>query len=64
MRTDVAEHDGEFLTVADVAPMTRLSAGTLRYWRHSGLGGPPSVKLGRRVLYRRADVEAWLKEAR
>nr|WP_255396406.1 helix-turn-helix domain-containing protein [Mycobacterium sp. E735] len=60
----MAENDGEFLTVADVAAMTRLSVGTLRYWRHSGSGGPPSVKLGRRVLYRRADVEIWLKEAR
>nr|WP_272897034.1 helix-turn-helix domain-containing protein [Mycolicibacterium tusciae] len=51
------------LTVADVAAMTRMSVGTLRYWRHTGSGGPPSVKLGRRVLYRRADVENWLAEA-
>ena len=56
--------DGEMLTVAEVAAMTRLSVGTLRYWRHVGSGGPPSVKLGRRVLYRRIDVETWLKEAR
>jgi excisionase family DNA binding protein len=62
--TDMAASDSEFLTVADVAAMTRLSVGTLRYWRHCGSGGPPSVKLGRRVLYRRTDVEAWLKEAR
>lgn len=55
--------DGELLTVADVAAMTRLSVGTLRYWRDTGSGGPPSVKLGRRVLYRRAEVETWLKEA-
>jgi DNA-binding transcriptional MerR regulator len=43
------------LTVAEVAAMTRLAVGTLRYWRHIGLG--------RRVLYRRSDVEAWLKDA-
>ena len=55
---------GDFLTVADVAAMTRMSVGTLRYWRHIGSGGPASVKLGRRVLYRRADVETWLREAR
>lgn len=55
--------EAEMLTVDDVAAMTRLSAGTLRSWRHSGSSGPPSVKLGGRVLYRRADVEAWLAEA-
>jgi excisionase family DNA binding protein len=62
--TNAAHPDAELLTVADVAAMTRLSVGTLRNWRHTGSGGPPSVKLGRRVLYRRADVETWLKEAR
>jgi excisionase family DNA binding protein len=55
---------GELLTVAEVAEMTRLSVGTLRYWRHAGTGGPASFKLGRRVMYRRADVEKWLEDAR
>ena len=58
------QQTGEFLTVADVAEMTRLSAGTLRYWRALGEGGPASFKLGRRVMYRRADVEKWLEKAR
>jgi excisionase family DNA binding protein len=62
--TGVEHGDAELLTVADVAAMTRLAVGTLRYWRHTGSGGPPSVKLGRRVLYRRSDVEEWLKEAK
>jgi predicted DNA-binding transcriptional regulator AlpA len=43
--------------------MTRLSVGTLRWWRAVGKGGPESFKLGRRVMYRRADVEKWLEEA-
>jgi excisionase family DNA binding protein len=55
---------GELLTTAEVAEMTRLSVSTLRYWRHAGTGGPASFKLGRRVMYRRADVEKWLAEAR
>jgi predicted DNA-binding transcriptional regulator AlpA len=55
-----ASNDSELLTLAEVAAMTRLSVGTLRYWRHAGSGGPQSVKLGRRVMYRRADVERWL----
>jgi predicted DNA-binding transcriptional regulator AlpA len=28
-----------------------------------GEGGPKSGKLGRRVVYRRADVEAWIAAA-
>ncbi|MCX2934721.1 helix-turn-helix domain-containing protein [Mycobacterium sp. CVI_P3] len=44
--------------------MTRVSPDTLRYWRHTGTAGPPSFKLGRRVLYRRSDVDAWLQAAR
>ncbi len=57
------QQDGELLTVAEVAEMTRLSVGTLRYRRSVGAGGPASFKLGRRVMYRRADVETWLAEA-
>ena len=33
---------------------------TLRYWRHNG-EGPVSFKVGRRVLYRKVDVDAWLQ---
>jgi predicted DNA-binding transcriptional regulator AlpA len=58
------QQHGELLTVAEVAAMTRLSEGTLRYWRYAGSGGPESIKLGRRVMYRRADVEKWLQEAK
>lgn len=49
--------------VAEVAEMTRTNPATLRYWRSVGTGGPKSFKLGRRVLYRRADVEKWIGEA-
>jgi excisionase family DNA binding protein len=60
---EVSQHASELLTVAEVAEMTHLSEGTLRYWRHAGSVGPQSVKLGRRVMYRRVDVEKWLQEA-
>jgi predicted DNA-binding transcriptional regulator AlpA len=33
---------------------------TLRYWRHLGTG-PRSFRLGRRVVYRLADVGAWIE---
>lgn len=49
------------LTVPEVAEMLRTPPATLRYWRHVG-DGPPSFKIGRRVMYRAEDVEAWLEQ--
>ena len=43
--------------------MLRTSAETVRYWRHIGKG-VPSFKVGRRVLYDLADVEAWISQAK
>lgn len=34
---------------------------TLGQWRYHG-NGPPYVKVGRHVRYRREDVEAWLDD--
>lgn len=53
----------EYMTTAEVAELLRASPETLRYWRHVGTG-PASFKLGRRVLYDRADVEEFIAEAR
>lgn len=53
----------KLLTVSEVAEMTRLSAATLRYFRHEGTKGPKSAKLGRRVVYRESDVVAWIENA-
>jgi len=49
----------DYLTVEEVAEMTRLSPSTIRWYRHTGTG-PKSFKIGRRIAYRRTDVEAWL----
>ena len=48
-----------YLTTAEVAEMCRTSPETVRYWRYIGKG-PRSFKLGRKVLYESADVDAWL----
>jgi excisionase family DNA binding protein len=54
----------EFLTTTEVADLLRVPAETMRYWRHIGKG-PRSFKIGgRRVLYDRRDVEAFIDEAR
>jgi excisionase family DNA binding protein len=53
----------ENLTTEEVAAMLRTPMETVRYWRHIGKG-PKSFKVGRRVLYAREDVEAFLAEAK
>lgn len=53
----------EYMTTEEVANVVRAPAENVRYWRHVGKG-PRSFKVGRRVLYARADVEAWLADAR
>lgn len=52
--------DNDLLTAADVARRLNASIHTVRYWNASGTG-PPSAKIGRRRLYRSADVEAWIE---
>jgi len=52
--------DHDLLTIDEVADLVRAPVATLRYWRHLGTG-PRSFRLGRRVLYLRADVLTWIK---
>lgn len=54
----------EYLTETEVSGATRVPVNTLRYYRSIGKGGPKHFKLGRRVLYARSDVEAWIDAAR
>lgn len=51
----------DLLTTEEVAEWLRTSAATIRYWRHLNQG-PPGFKVGRRVLYRREDVETWISQ--
>jgi predicted DNA-binding transcriptional regulator AlpA len=51
----------DLLTTAEVALIVRAPVSTVRYWRYIGTG-PKCFKLGRRVVYWRADVNAWLAE--
>lgn len=53
--------NADLLTTAEVALITRAPVSTVRYWRHLGTG-PRSFRLGRRVVYRRHEVEQWLRE--
>jgi predicted DNA-binding transcriptional regulator AlpA len=54
-----AAASAEYETTEQVAKRTGLSESTLLVYRRNG-EGPPFVKLGRRVVYLVADVEAWM----
>lgn len=49
----------KLLTLPEAAVRTRVPEGTLRRWRCVGTG-PTSGLVGRRVVYRESDLEAWL----
>ncbi len=54
--------EGEFLTDDDLCNLVRKDKRTTQRWRNSG-EGPPYIRVGKRhILYRRADVEAWLAD--
>lgn len=52
----------DLLLTDEVAAMARTTPGTIR-WLHNVGKGPKAGKLGRRLVYRRADVEAWIEAA-
>ena len=54
-----AEPTSQLLTITEAAQLLRAPVATLRYWRHLGTG-PHSFRVGRRVLYRREDLHAWI----
>jgi DNA-binding transcriptional MerR regulator len=49
----------DILDSRDLESWTGTKASTWRYWDSIGLG-PPSWKLGRRRVWRKADALAWL----
>jgi prophage regulatory protein len=51
----------EFPNANELEEMRGIKASTWRYWAHIG-SGPPSFKLGRRRVWRRAGVLAWIAE--
>lgn len=50
----------DFLTQDEAAAELKVCQRTLDRWRRLS-EGPPITKLGRRILYRRSSVQAWLR---
>lgn len=49
----------ELLGTKQLAEKLDTSEHTVRYWRTIGFG-PKSSRIGRHVVYRRVDVDAWI----
>ena len=58
--TALSDND-RLLLMPEVSERTRMSVDTLRYLRQTG-GGPPSFRLGRRVVYPETQLNAWIRE--
>jgi predicted DNA-binding transcriptional regulator AlpA len=52
----------ELLTIEEAAALAKKPVATMRWLRATGRG-PRSGKLGRRVVYKRDDVIAWVESA-
>lgn len=51
----------DLLLIGDVEDEYGFPQATLYDWRHRGIG-PASVRLGRRVYWRRSAIESWIAE--
>jgi prophage regulatory protein len=52
--------ENEYLSSIELEQLTGTPASTWRYWAHIG-SGPASFKLGRRRVWKRSTVLAWLE---
>ena len=50
----------EYLTVKEAADLLRTPIATLYQWNHKRIG-PPAHKVGRRLLYSRSRLIAWVE---
>jgi len=51
----------DWINREDLAQQLSVTTDTLARWATQG-SGPPRIRIGRRVLYRRSSVEKWLSE--
>ena len=52
--------DDDLLTMPEAAEMARLPVNSLRHMRKQG-GGPEGFRMGKRVVFRKGKVRAWIK---
>ena len=52
--------ESDFAGARDLEGLTGIKASTWRYWAMLGGAGPSSFRLGRRRLWRKSEVMAWI----
>jgi excisionase family DNA binding protein len=61
--TTEASMEGGIFTIDQAAAYLSIPKATLYTWRTRRVGfGPPAVKLGGSLRYRRSDLDAWVSE--
>jgi prophage regulatory protein len=55
-----ASLSAEYLSAPQLEQLTGTPASTWRYWAHIG-SGPASLKIGRRRVWKKSTVLAWLE---
>lgn len=59
----MTETRDRLIPLAEVADLIGVARSTLWCWRHRDRGeGPPSFKVGDRVVYRASELYAWIAE--
>lgn len=58
MTTEQHSED-ELLDRAQLCALLKIPASTPYAWRYRGVG-PPAMKVGKHLRWRRSDVDAWL----
>ncbi len=58
---DAMKTDLDLLLADEAAEVLRIPVGTLYSWRSRGKG-PKAARLGKRLVYRRADLEQWVTD--
>lgn len=58
-----SERPDDLLTRADAARLLKVSKSTLETWAHTKRYPLKFIKIGKRCLYRRSDLEQFLAEA-
>jgi hypothetical protein len=59
-RTDTTDSGPSLVSTKELSKMWNMPESTLHYWRCAGIG-PTYVKLGGRIKYDLADVEAYVR---
>jgi predicted DNA-binding transcriptional regulator AlpA len=59
MTTNISSSE-TFLNTEETADYLKTSVSTLAIWRTTGRYSIPYIKIGRKVFYRKSELENWL----